>query len=316
MTPTTPTGMTPTTPMGMTPTTPIDTGMAGSGSLPMEPPTMPMEPAPVQTGISVDPIEFTDPDITCHEFRAGEFVGVANDSYREKVFDAPWTGTVYAKSFRSLIDNAQVTHHWLFYKGAAGARSLVVGWAPGGSDTYFSDDLGMELPDQAYSIQYHYNSNDPGAMDNSGVEVCVTPNKPANVATVSWLGTDAIFGASATGTCDPITNERIHILAATPHMHKKGINAKVVVNRAGGAPEVVHDMPFDFAYQQQYIHDLWIEPGDTITTTCTYSAPSTFGPGTDAEMCYWFAVHYPANGLVDAGLIGKGIHGPNSCLGM
>lgn len=300
-------------------------GQAGSGAEPIDAPAEPIDPAQVATGISTTPLPQSDPDIVCHEFRAHAAggkqplsVGIANDAYHEVAFEAPWTQTVYVKSFRALIDNKAVIHHWLFYRGAAGDqnRALQAGWAPGGSDTYFSDDLGMELPVEPYSIQYHYNSNDASAVDASGVELCVTPNKPANVATVSWLGTDAIFGAAAQGLCDPLGNERVHILAATPHMHKKGVRFEVIVNRAAGGTDVVHDKPFDFAYQQQYIYDIWLEPGDTITTKCTYNAPASFGPGTSDEMCYWFPIHYPANSLVDSGPFGKAIHGPNSCLGL
>jgi hypothetical protein len=325
-TPTTPTPTSP-TPTSPVPTTPVDPmGMAGSGGIDTTPVTpTPTDPAAVASGISITPITYDDPNLQCFEFRAHAAgnpsqplsVGVANDKYIEVNFDAPWTGTVYGRSFRSLIDNAEVIHHWLFYKGAAeGSRSMMVGWAPGGSDTYFSPDLGMELPQQQYSIQYHYNSGDASAVDASGVEVCYTTQKPENVATLSWLGTDAIGGTSATGTCVPNAQNRVHILAGTPHMHKKGIHFKVEIMRAAGGIDIAHDDAFDFAYQQQYPEDLWLEPGDTIKTTCTYNAPATFGPGTDAEMCYWFAVHYPANSLVDNGPIGKLIHGPNSCLGM
>jgi hypothetical protein len=233
------------------------------------------------------------------------------------IWEAPWTGTVYARSFKSLIGNPAAIHHWLFYQGGPdGSRSLVAGWAPGGTDSYMTPDLGVELPAQQYSIQYHYNSEDPAATDTSGLEVCYTTTKPENVATVSWLGTDAISGTAATGTCIPNNSNRVHILAGTPHMHKKGIHFKVEITRAAGGVEIAHDDVFDFAYQIQYPEDIWLEPGDTIKTSCTYNAPSTFGPGTDAEMCYWFAVHYPANSLVDDGILGKVIHGPNSCLGM
>ena len=223
--PTTPTSTTPTTPttttttpttntMPTSPTTPImpvdTTGMAGSGAIPMDT-TEPMQPGAVATGISVTPIEYNDPNLQCFEFRAHQgsdlnsklMVGVANDRYLDVVWDAPWTGTVYARSFETLVDNAEVIHHWLFYQGAndAGGRSLMVGWAPGGSDTFFSPDLGMEMPQQQYSIQYHYNSGDPSAVDASGVKICYTTTPPENIATISWLGTDAISGTSATGTC-------------------------------------------------------------------------------------------------------------------
>jgi len=97
-------------------------------------------------------------------------------------------------------------------------------------------------------------------------------------------------------------------------MHTKGNHMKVVVNRQSGQPEVVHDQAFDFNYQVVYPEDIMIMPGDTITTTCSYSSPATFGPGTSAEMCYWFAMHYPANSLVNGNVLGTILHGPNTCL--
>jgi hypothetical protein len=164
-------------------------------------------------------------------------------------------------------------------------------------------------------LELHYNSRDASAMDASGVEICVTSRKPENVAILSWLGTDAINSASATGTCRPRSNERIHIIAGTPHMHLKGRHMKVVINRQNGTQEIAHDEAFGFENQRIYPEDIWLEPGDTISTTCTFSGPSTFGPGTNQEMCYWFAMHYPALALSDGAFLGTLIHGTNSCLG-
>ncbi|MFI5306648.1 MAG: hypothetical protein ACHQ53_04800, partial [Polyangiales bacterium] len=65
----------------------------------------------------------------------------------------------YARSFHVMTDNVQVIHHWLLYKGVAGADGsvaaspgahpggeLVHGWAPGGDDLYLSPDIGEEMP--------------------------------------------------------------------------------------------------------------------------------------------------------------------------
>jgi hypothetical protein len=87
---------------------------------------------------------------------------------------------------------------------------------------------------------------------------------------------------------------------------------KVDINRAAGGIEVLQDMPFDFATQISYMKDVWLEPGDSITTTCTYDRPVSFGEGTGDEMCYFFTLAYPKLALTDAGL-GAVIHGPNSC---
>ena len=308
---------------GMVPVAGAGSGTAGSGAGSAGMGAAGAGVPPGTSGIVNQPINYNDPELECYELRAHQgsnlmqpyMVGVVADRYIRIPFDAPWDGTVYARSFRVLTDNAQVIHHWLFYDNTSGGQQLVHGWAPGGSDAYFTPDIGMQLKDGAYSIEYHYNSQDPSATDASGVEVCVTPTAPEHVATISWLGTDAIFGASASGTCDPTSNERVRIIGATPHMHLKGTHMKVVKQGTGG-DMVLHDMPFDFDLQRGYPSDIWVEPGEKIVTTCTYNAPSTFGPGTNDEMCYWFAVHYPANGLVDGGGLGSAIHGPNTCLGL
>ena len=40
------------------------------------------------------------------------------------------------------------------------------------------------------------------------------------------------------------------------------------------------------------------------------------GKGTNEEMCYWFALAYPAGALADGGLLGTFTHGENACLGL
>ncbi|HKU38834.1 MAG TPA: hypothetical protein VJR89_11825, partial [Polyangiales bacterium] len=293
-------------------------------AMPMDKPVTPPNPT-------------NDPSVTCHEFRAHApsaktdkyKVGLATDAYFNFTFNAPWKGTQYAKSFRAKVDNKAVLHHFLLFKdgakgtdGAVGPSSgthpggqLVHGWAPGGEDLILNEEVGLELPETGFTLELHYNSKDANAMDNSGVEVCVSPNKPKNIAAISWLGTDAINGTSATGTCAHDTGMPVRILGGTPHMHVAGTHMKVEIIRANGMTEILHDKPFDFNYQVAYDYqdrELMIMPGDRIKTSCTYSKPVSFGEGTGDEMCYFFTLHYPANALTSAGL-GQFIHGPNTC---
>jgi hypothetical protein len=308
-----------------------DMGMAGSGGSTAPQPTG-------MGGLSIDPIDYNDPMMECYEVRAHApgnrsapySVPTRPDYYVNFHFMPEFDGTRYVRSYKLLLDNSQVVHHWLFFKNSGPKTDLAIedstgthpdgelqhGWAPGGGDVYFHADVGTEMPsDTSYTLELHYNNTTGGAApDATGVEICVTPTKPANVATMSWLGTDGISGTTASGTCDPSSNQPIRIVAGTPHMHTKGNHMKVVVNRQGGEAEVVHDLAFDFNYQVVYPEDIMIMPGDTITTTCSYSSPATFGPGTNAEMCYWFAMHYPADSLVNGNVIGSIIHGPNTCL--
>jgi hypothetical protein len=60
-------------------------------------------------------------------------------------------------------------------------------------------DVDTEMPaDVAYTLETHHN-NTTGvtAADASGLEICVTPMVPTHVASLSWLGTDAISGTTA-----------------------------------------------------------------------------------------------------------------------
>jgi mono/diheme cytochrome c family protein len=284
-----------------------------------------------------EPIEYDDPDLKCYKFLA--FAGAGRkdspysvpttpDLYVNFVHRAPWTGTQYIRSFKSVIDNKQVLHHWLFFRnlraqseGASRSSGthpndeMLFGWAPGGDDMYFDPDVAMEAPSGTFTLEAHYNNSTGRASpDRSGVEICVTPKRPDKVAGLSWVGSDAISGTSARGTCRPSTGQVAHIIATQPHMHKKGIRMKVTHSKGLGQSEVVHDEPFDFNYQRMYLEDITVSPGDTLNTTCTYSGPSRFGAGTNDEMCYYFSIHWPAGALKSSGGLGSLLHGPNTCM--
>ncbi|MET0341115.1 MAG: c-type cytochrome [Polyangiales bacterium] len=277
-------------------------------------------------------------DLDCYKITSGgqsKFkVGVANDAYFNYVFTPPWKGTVYGVTFKPIIDNMKVIHHWLLFQdtvpgvpgmtGSIGAHpggTLLTGWAPGGEATDFTKDtadVGIELSGATtYTLEYHYNSSDPAAQDASGVEICVHTRKPKNIAGLSWLGLDqlGIPAQKWTGTCRPTAQQPIRILSVTPHMHKAGTHMKGTINRASGMKEVLHDEPFDFDYQRSYTKDVMLMPGDSITTECTFSRPMAFGESTNAEMCYLFTLAYPKGALSDLGPWGAFAHGSGSCLG-
>lgn len=285
------------------------------------------------------PIDYNDPEMKCYRFQAHAAgdkmqpfgVGTTPDMYKGFTFMPPWKGMMYARSFKAIIDNPDVIHHWLFFRNAGpgedGAVSdqigahpdgnLVIGWAPGGQDLYLDPDVGQEMPGEvSYMLEAHYNNTGSSmAPDASGVEVCVTPKVPKNVASISWLGTDLILGANAEGTCKPNSKEPITIIGGTPHMHLKGRHMKVVINRADGTKDTLTDQPFDFEYQISYNFKKLLNPGDTITTTCTYSEPSSYGRGTNDEMCYLFTLYYPKLSLTNGDPLASQLHGPDTCLG-
>ena len=289
-------------------------------------------------GATNEPQEYDDPDLVCHEFRAHAAgdktkpfrVGAYPDMYTNFTFMPPWKGKVYARSFRVLSGNRSVIHHWLFYKnstpgidgeiapslGVHPTGELVHGWAPGGSDLYLDPDVGLEMPgDVAYQLEtHHFNATGEPQDDHSGVEVCVTPNAPKYVASLSWLGTDTINGTTASGVCKPRSTEPIHIIGLQPHMHLKGKHMTAEITRADGSKEMLHDKPFKFEDQRSYPVRATIMPGDTIKTTCQYSEPALFGEGTEDEMCYAFTLYYPKLALTNGNPIAGLLHGPNTCL--
>lgn len=262
-------------------------------------------------------------------------VGTAVDKYVNFTFKAPWTGTAYGVRFVPIIDNKKALHHFLLFQdssmkspgsmGSSGAHpdgQLVYGWAPGGNildlRVATKDSVGFELASNvSYTVEMHYNSNDPTAQDASGVKVCVAKSKPDNIAGISWLGYDQLLVPATEweGTCTPENTAPVHILGVQPHMHVAGTHMKTIIHRKGGADEVLHDEPFDFNNQHHYLKNVLINPGDSLTTTCTYDKPMAFGESTGEEMCYNFTFAYPKGALKDSGPWGSTAHGGSACLG-
>jgi hypothetical protein len=277
--------------------------------------------------------------MTAHngDFKTPYAVGAARDAYFNFTFAAPWkTGTVYGITVGPVIDNIKAIHHWLLFQddvpgvpggaqssiGAHPAGQLLYGWAPGGEELDFRDtgvDVGLELPGdgQTYTMEYHYNSDDFNAKDASGVKICVHHRKTANIAGLSWLGNDQLLVPSTkwSGTCRPLGNQDIHIVAVIPHMHLQGRHMKGTITRKDGSKEVLHDEDFDFNYQKLYKKNVTLHPGESIFTECTFAQPMSFGESTSAEMCYLFTMAYPKGALASPDLWGGFAHGGSSCLG-
>jgi cytochrome c5 len=298
-----------------------------------------------------DPTKIDTTGLDCYKFlahaegdkNAKYKVGSAVDKYMFFGFQAPWQGTVYGKVVKPITDNPKALHHWLLYKenvadgsvqetiGQHNGGELIHGWAPGGIAMDFRKhgDLSFALDSGTYGLELHYNSSDPSAMDASGAEVCVQKTATKNLATMTWLGYDqggVLSYASGgglcleadttwTGTCKPASfTQPIHIIFMTPHLHQTGRHLKSVINGPSGS-RVLIDKPFDFNYQVSYESEEVLMPGESITTTCTFSEPKCAGQSTSQEMCYNFTYAWPAHALVDNGPEGTLMHGKGVCLG-
>lgn len=256
------------------------------------------------------------------------------DLYVNFSFQVPWMGDVHALEFHPIVDDARVLHHYLLYTFPVGgaladgtilpgigmhpAESLVAGWAPGGSPTMMPPEVGLEMPrgpTGRLTLEVHYH-NETGEVvpDRSGVRVCATSRKRTNTAAVSLLGTEIIpiLGPGewqATGICTPIfnilTQEPIHILTSGPHLHRRGRHITTKIHRRDGTEEILLDVPFDFDNQIMYDTPNVINPGDWLSTTCTYESdgPAIFGIRTEDEMCQNYLTTWPAGRLDTGGSI-------------
>jgi mono/diheme cytochrome c family protein len=243
-----------------------------------------------------------------------------------------------------LIDDSRVVHHWLLYTNEDGGledgtretcngihptATLLAGWAPGGPSYGFPEGVGIEIPsgdDARFILEIHYNNvaRRTDARDRSGARLCGTRTPQPNVAAVHWLGTENIFllpGQSDAGsTCKPDLDQPVHLLSITPHMHQLGVHSRVVLNRADGNKEMLIDKPFDFNTQIAYETQTTLQPGDSLTATCSWNNDrgglTRFGESTQDEMCYFFTLAYPAGSLDTGGnfLLPGVVGGVNKCM--
>ena len=267
----------------------------------------------------------------CYELRAhaptskAAPYSVSSEHYVNFFFDAPWPADAQGISFEAVFDeHPEIVHHWLLYTTAGGIQrpdgavesgsgshsgaALVAGWAPGGNNGLnLPPDVGLDIngPSRKLVMEIHYYANG-SFTSRSGVKVCTAATPRKNLATISWLGTLNISIAPraqgvASGKCTPSTSQPIHILRSWPHMHRTGRHMKTVINRANGSTETLLDEPFNFNTQLSYDTPAVINPGDTLTTTCTYqndgASTVRYGAATDNEMCFNYVTAWPANQL-------------------
>lgn len=263
----------------------------------------------------------------------------ATDHYECFYFRPPWNVDVHGLAFTPIVDDDRVLHHYLLYmQSGAGFgdgdhdaclgrhenAELVAGWAPGGQPYILPPDVGLHLgsgQNNLFVLEIHYNNsaNYADAADRSGVRVCATSNRRPQTAGMQWLGTENLLMLRAddherAGTCNPRLNQPAHILTSTPHMHRRGVHMRTVINRAAGGSEVLLDEPFDFENQIMHETPATVYPGDTLTTTCTFRHEGGlvgFGNRTQDEMCYNFVVVYPYGAFNTGGSL---TNAENACL--
>jgi len=257
----------------------------------------------------------------------------AENLYQCFTFKSPFNGTTQATAWAPITDDERVLHHWILYRtkqpqvdgGVAPCAmpadsTFVSGWAPGGKNFVFPENIGLELagPDDYFILQVHYH-NTPhydDALDKSGVALCTTDTPREHDAGVVTLGTVGIsipphaMGHEEEGTCPSWTTnflpEPLHAIASFPHMHELGRKFSTEILRGGSEANVdtlVEVNAFSFEDQTYYPHEpeVLIQPGDALRTTCTYDnlgdSQVHFGEKTEDEMCFNFLMVYPISSL-------------------
>lgn len=103
-----------------------------------------------------------------------------------------------------------------------------------------------------------------------------------------------------TGVCT--VEYDFQIFSVFPHMHQMGRHMKVVAERAGREPVVLHDGAFDFTHQVSHRIEppLAMAAGDRIQIACTYENETGeqvhFGESSDDEMCLAQLARFPSGG--------------------
>jgi hypothetical protein len=283
---------------------------------------------------------------TCYEFLThgassttdtSKFDVPTGESYNQFYYAVPWPAGTVATRFGAKFDNLKVLHHWLGFASASAPQAagavvrnvsgttlgenaeLVGGWAVGGCNVEFPEDMGLKLPDTGkIMIQWHhYNSTGMQQPDGSIVQWCTVPaTMRENIGGLTFLGTENFNGligmppgrSDFGGTCTNDSGGPVTIVGFNPHMHLLGVHMKSVITRAAGGMETVFDEPFQFDQQVNYMMNppVVMMPGDRITSTCTFDnttdANVAFGQPTTSEMCYQFAFAYPYGALNSPGL--------------
>ncbi|MCX5741594.1 MAG: hypothetical protein NT062_03740 [Proteobacteria bacterium] len=201
------------------------------------------------------------------------------------------------------------THHTLVARGetaAIDAGNIIYASGVGTEAVQFPPGAGLKLAaGTLVGLQLHtFNTGDVALQGTSGAEIYrVAPEDFTDEVDLVLAGSKTIAlppntTTTVTGTC--IVKARQTVFALFPHMHQLGTHFKTTLT-VGGVAHVIHDAPYAFEHQPFLaIEPVVLEPGDTITTECTWNNTTasmvTFGESSETEMCFSIMYRFPARG--------------------
>jgi hypothetical protein len=174
----------------------------------------------------------------------------------------------------------------------ADATSLHV-WAAGAGDLVLAPEVAIEVPDGTTEliVQAHALRGEDGAAEEAALTIETRRDAMHRAA---WLPlrvpTPAINPHQQTvASADCTIDGELHVISTWPHMHRLGTEFH------GTFIDVV---PFSYDMQRAYDVDALVEPGDTITSACTWFNPTDSvvlpGPLLSDEMCEQALIAWPA----------------------
>jgi hypothetical protein len=252
-------------------------------------------------------------------------VPVLPEQYVKFTARMPWSGTRYLRSVTPIIEAAAVLHDMRLYEHQGALpegvaenvdtpRELhwLMSWWPGTQDLTLDPAVGIPLESGAwFTLEAHYNhviSDGRQFSDRSGFEVCTTAEAPDYLVSFSRLGTETIAGTTAEGVCRAENEMRSYVLAVQPALNLYGTRVELT-RQSAWSVSATYDAPFAFSDSRIEAVADYVDPGDTLTTRCTYSRAVTFGPGIYDGVCDLYVLHWPARSLVSGGDVQR-----DSCL--
>lgn len=196
--------------------------------------------------------------------------------------------------------------------GSEGGLPRQIGaWVPGAPPQVFPDGVGQRVEAGATLImQVHYSAvaGEP-VEDRTRVALAVYDEAPDLLVEARPLPVMDLFvpaGATEATATATFTNWRrtpMTVRTAAGHMHLLGREISATVTHADATESCLMDLPaFDFDWQQAYVFDepdwVTVQPGESITVTCSYDNADDDQPVVDGERLAPRDVHW-GDGTLD-----------------
>ena len=188
--------------------------------------------------------------------------------------------------------------------GGPGANATLLGvWAPGIRVAKYPEGTGLPIKaGRKMVLQIHYHNHAGPKPDRTAVDLMIESTVP-NPSFLYLLAATSLYlppGKAEAHTIEqyqlPNYLGQYNVWGVFPHMHTLGKRLRVELDHAG-QNQCVTDVPrWDFNWQQGYFYDhrpLVVGGGDMLRIECVHDTtsrgtPTTWGEGTDDEMCLAF----------------------------